>query len=32
MGCVWVVDAIGLNFWTELDFTDHSMGLGEIRF
>ena len=29
---VWADDAIALDFSTELDFTDCSMGFGEIRF
>ena len=33
MGKVWTVDAIALNFSTELDSTDCSMrGFGEITF
>ena len=32
MGKEWAVDTIALNFLTELDFTDCSIGFGEIRF
>ena len=32
MGEVWAVEAVALNFSIELDFTDCSMGFGEIRF
>ena len=31
MRVVWAVEAITLSFSTELDFTDCSMGFGEIR-
>ena len=31
MGEVWAVESIALNFSTELDFTDCSMGFEEIR-
>ena len=32
MGKVWTVDAVTINLSKELDFTDCSMGFGEIRF
>ena len=32
MGKVWAIDAIALNFLTELDFTDCCIDFGEIRF
>ena len=32
MGEVWAVEAITLNFSTELGMTGCSMGFGEIRF
>ena len=32
MGQVWAVDAIALNFSSELDFTDCSRSFEKIRF
>ena len=32
MSEVWAVDAIALNFVTQLDSTGCSMGFGEVRF
>ena len=32
MGEVWAAEAIVLSYFTELDFTDYSMGFGEIKF
>ena len=31
MGKVWAVDGIALNFPTNLDFTNCTIGFGEIR-